>query len=259
MLDSIAIDREDEIFRNMSEPQIMVKLRLKCDKEDELRNLTIDIPNPEEKRSSLLSFTEDIPYSPNIMWLYIKIIDINDNPPEFKLYETPIYLGYPAGNAVLDIYPEYLTKIEAFDKDTGLNAEIKYSMRENLYFDIESKTGKIYPKGGNVLKEGEQSELIVLATDQNGEGLMSGTLILVKALTADHYSLITVTSNSTKSKKELEWELRQETGFNIKILKMSYVPQVVQQRSYDNQSLSCKAWIYGYHRHQLVTYKELQE
>ncbi|KAM7357701.1 uncharacterized protein ACRADG_002958 [Cochliomyia hominivorax] len=250
--DVIAIDREDVIFQNMSEPQITVKLRLKCKQEKLKRSAHM------EKRSTQLSFNEDIPYSPDVMWLHIKIDDINDNAPEFKLHETPLYLGYPAENTIFDIYPEYLTKIEANDKDLGLNAKIKFSMRRNQYFDIEPETGKIYPKG-NVLKKDEQTELIILATDQNGEGLVTGCVVIVKALTSDYYSLITLKENSTKSRRELEHELKQETGFNIKILKMAYVPQVVQQRAANNQSLSCKAWIYGYHRQQLVTYKEMQE
>ncbi|XP_065361780.1 uncharacterized protein LOC135955355 [Calliphora vicina] len=256
MLDAIAIDREDEIFQNMTEPQVMVKLRLKCDTEIEQGNLTIDIPKPMENRATQITLTDDIPYSPDIMWLYIKIDDINDNPPEF--IGLPLYLGYPSGNAALDIYPEYLTKIQVFDKDLDFNAKIKFSMRYNAYFDIEPKTGKIYPKD-KVLSKDQQTELIVLATDQYGEGLMSGTVVVVKALSPDFYSLVTLKENSTKTKKELEHELSQQTGFKINVIKMSYVPQVTKQRSFTNQSISCKAWIYGYHRHQLVPYKDLQE
>ncbi|KNC26872.1 hypothetical protein FF38_03361, partial [Lucilia cuprina] len=260
MLDTIAIDREDEIFQNMSEPQVMVKLRLKCDKNDNQENLTIDITQnkPIEKRSIQITLSDDIAYSPDIMWLYIKIDDINDNPPEFKLSEGPLFLGYPSGNAALDIYPEYLTKIEAFDRDLGFNAKIKFTMRDNVYFDIEPETGKIYPKG-KALQKDEQTELIVLATDQYGDGLTSGTVVIVKALSPDFYSLVTLKDNSTKTKQELEQELSQQTGFNINIIKMSYIPEIIQQKSMLNQTLSCKAWIYGYHRHQLVPYKDLQE
>ncbi|TMW40927.1 hypothetical protein DOY81_013993, partial [Sarcophaga bullata] len=178
----IALDREDPIFENKLEPEIMVKLRLKCDTEAKHDFLDIDMPKPEERALESIGIWDDVSYNPDVMWLFIKIDD---------------------------------------------------------------KT--------------KQLELIVLATDQYGEGLTAGMVIIVKALTRDFYSLITLNENSVKTPQEVELLLTQETGYDIKVLKMTYVPLGKQPRSSDNQSLSCKAWIYAYQRHNLVPFKEMQE
>ena len=258
MLDVIALDREDPIFENKLEPEIMVKLRLRCDKDAVNDFLDIDIPKGEKRALESIGIWEDVSYNPDVMWLFIKIDDVNDNAPQFNYTEGPLYLGYPSKDDSLEIYPEYLYQMQAFDRDLGFNAQIKYTMRQNLYFGIEPGTGKIYPKG-KFLENEQQVELIVLATDQYGEGLTAGMVIIVKALTPDFYSLITLHENSVKTPQEVEHLLTQETGCNVKVLKMSYVPLGIQPRSSDNQSLSCKAWVYAYQRHNLMPFKEMQE
>lgn len=259
MLDVIALDREDPIFEKKPESEIMVKLRLKCEKAAEYDFLDIEIPRPEERALESIGIWDDVSYSPDVMWLFIKIDDINDNAPRFNYSDGPLYLGYPSKDDSLEIYPEYLFQMQAFDRDLGLNAEIAYSMRDNPYFGIEPLTGKIYPKG-KYLEDEQQVELIVLATDQYGEGLTAGTVVIVKALTPDYYSLITYIDNDIKTPQELENFFSKETGFDIKVLKMSYVPLGIQPRaSEQNQSLSCKAWIYAYQRQHLVPFKEMQE
>lgn len=260
MLDAISIDREDNVFANMSEPQIRVKLRLECDIESYESKLTIDVTMPENSRSSEIVFDEDIPYSPHVMWLYLIIDDINDNPPEFKIPDGPIFLGYPSGQADFDVYPEYLTQVEATDRDVGFNAEILYAIENNSHFDIEAKTGRIYPKG-EALGANEQTELIVMAIDRNGDGLISRTVVVVKALSADFYSLVTLEESSAKTKQQIENSLSQKFGFEINILKMSYVPETTGLRPWRiaQQNFSCKAWIYAYKNEQLVTHKEIEE
>uniref|UniRef100_A0A1I8P0B1 Cadherin domain-containing protein n=1 Tax=Stomoxys calcitrans TaxID=35570 RepID=A0A1I8P0B1_STOCA len=258
-LDIMPIDREDAIFESMEEAQILIKLKLLCGNE-QMPLKTNSAPRSSRSLDFIdRVYMQDIIYSPDTMWLHLIIDDINDNAPQFKLKYTLDYFGYPAGKANVDIYPEYLMQVETKDLDLGINAKIRYSMRNNAYFDIEPETGKIYPKG-MVLQAQQQTELIVLATDRNGEGLISGTVIIVKGLAPDFYSLITLKENSSKSLEEITQELRETTGYAVKVIKMSYVPQVQTRSSRSDQAqLVCKAWIYAFRDQQLVECKELQK
>lgn len=256
-LDILPVDREDPIFEDMAEAQILVKLKLLCGHQNKLEEDTLT------QTSRSLDFVDriyaqDIFYSPDTMWLHLIIDDINDNAPQFKLKYSLDYFAYPSGEASLDVYPEYLTKIQATDDDSGLNAKIRYSIRYNAFFDIEPETGIIYPKG-KPLQPQQQTELIVLATDQDGEGLIAGTVIIVKGLSSDYYSLITLRENSTKSLDEITQELREKLRYAIRVLKMSYVPQLEGRSGDNSDSLVCKAWIYAYRDQKLVQCKELQE
>ncbi|XP_075162302.1 uncharacterized protein LOC142234978 [Haematobia irritans] len=255
-LDVMAVDREDSIFTEMKESQILIKLKLVCG------DLELEPNRTERSTRSLSSFdtiyAQDIIYSPDSMWLHLIIDDINDNAPQFKEKYSLDYFAYPSGKSPLDIYPEYLMQVETVDLDVGLNAQIQYSMRSNPYFDIEPETGKIYPRG-MMLRAQQQTELIILATDRNGQGLVTGTVIIVKGLAADSYSLVTLKENSTKSLNEITQELREMSGYDVKIIKMSYVPQAAQFSRADDGQLVCKAWIYAYRDQQLVQCKELQE
>ncbi|XP_058974919.1 uncharacterized protein LOC101889132 [Musca domestica] len=256
-LDLLAVDREDAMFRNMSDAQIIVQLKLICGAQPNPNPLPLNHTRSARTLEPLEHiYSQDISYSPDTMWLHLLIDDINDNAPQFKYKYSRDYLGYPASKVPLDVYPEYLIKIEATDLDLNLNGKIRYSMRNNLYFDIEPETGIIYPKG-MLLQPQQQTELIILATDQDGQGLVSGTVIVVKGLSPDFCTLITLRGNSSKSLSEISKELREKTGYAVRIIKMSYVPQM-QMRA-DTDGLICKAWIYAYRDQQLVETKELQE
>ncbi|XP_073837811.1 uncharacterized protein [Musca autumnalis] len=256
-LDTLPVDREDAMFQNISEAQILVKLKLNCGKVNGFNHTRMarDLQHMER------IFSQNITYSPDIMWLHLIIDDINDNAPQFKYKYSLDYLGYPAGKVALDVYPEYLIKIEATDLDLGLNAKIRYSLRNNPYFAIEPETGIIYPKGMSLAAQ-QQTELIILATDQDGNGLISGTVVIVKGLSPDFYTLITVKANSSKTLNEMSEELSQKMGYAVQIIKMSYVPQMQMPRAgggNGSDTLLCKAWIYAYRDQQLVETKELQE
>lgn len=70
--------------------------------------------------------------------LYVKVLDVNDNPPEFvsKLYHALVPELSPVGTTVV--------KVMATSKDIGVNAEISYSIvsgNGHKKFAVESKSG----------------------------------------------------------------------------------------------------------------------
>ena len=72
----------------------------------------------------------------------MRLIDINDNPPEFEhsVYSTTIREDTSVGSSVMQVF--------ATSKDTGINAEIMYDIiagNEQGKFRMDSKTGKFHP------------------------------------------------------------------------------------------------------------------
>jgi protocadherin Fat 1/2/3 len=70
--------------------------------------------------------------------LIVMVLDINDNPPEFasKLHYSVVPEIAPLGTE--------LVRVTATSKDSGINAEISYSIiggNEHKKFEINAKTG----------------------------------------------------------------------------------------------------------------------
>lgn len=133
-------------------------------------------------------------YNPYHTVLTILIEDVNDNPPVFfNPSEDGAVLGYPEASVAAEILPENLIRVEANDKDSGLNAKIKYSISENNHFGIESETGIVYPTS-KASQLNNDVRLTVWATDLDGapEGLKSSVEIIVKTILKKHLTLITV-------------------------------------------------------------------
>ena len=68
--------------------------------------------------------------------IVIDIGDVNDNPPVFqeKIYRATMSESYPIGTSV--------TSVKATDKDMGVNAQLKYTLKESdrKYFAMSSVT-----------------------------------------------------------------------------------------------------------------------
>ena len=80
------------------------------------------------------------PYPTDTVNLLIIVLDINDNPPEFaqRIYSGKISEGSAVNASVL--------RVLATSRDTGVNAEITYSIiggNEHRQFRIDGKTGTI--------------------------------------------------------------------------------------------------------------------
>jgi protocadherin Fat 1/2/3 len=76
--------------------------------------------------------------SANIVLL---VLDVNDNPPEFEriLYSSTVSESLVIGSRVCTVY--------ATSKDTGINAEITYTIvggNEQARFLIDGETGKFH-------------------------------------------------------------------------------------------------------------------
>lgn len=95
----------------------------------------------------------------------IKVVDVNDNEPRFSGNGKPII-------AILPITANFghpITRVEASDADTGINADIRYSLlnEPSRLFGIDSETGWIRALGpvpGNQKVYGFD----VKATDRKG-------------------------------------------------------------------------------------------
>ena len=79
--------------------------------------------------------------------LEIVVLDVNDNPPEFssKAYFASVEEGIEGGSDVV--------RVLATSRDSGINAEIRYSIvggNEHRLFSIDPKRGVVAVKGGGV-------------------------------------------------------------------------------------------------------------
>ena len=87
---------------------------------------------------SIKAFDQGTPQLSQITKLLVLVLDINDNPPEFayKTYYGTIPESEPIGTEIV--------RVLATSKDTGINAEISYSIvggNEHKKFEINQKTG----------------------------------------------------------------------------------------------------------------------
>uniref|UniRef100_A0A1B0B5K0 Cadherin domain-containing protein n=1 Tax=Glossina palpalis gambiensis TaxID=67801 RepID=A0A1B0B5K0_9MUSC len=259
-LDLIPIDREDQIFENVTKPRIIIKLKLVC------KSLNLSGSESQSSNRFLSRFEEeqfkfnehDIPYSSSWMWLHLIVDDINDNAPEFQGIKNDLLLAYPAANMPSFMYPEYVIQLNAIDKDIDLNAQIEYKMEDNFYFGIENKTGKIYPIA-NGLKVGESVNLVIQATDRNGQGLTKQLRLNIIALPEVFYSLLTLTENVKKSVDEITQEFNHIRDLRIQLIKLSYVPRPIKKTPKNANGFMYKAWICAFQDNQPILSKNVKK
>lgn len=91
--------------------------------------------------------------------------DVNDNPPKFRSNGRPIIAVIP--NSANFGYP--VAKVEAYDPDAGINAEIRYSLinEPTKLFSIDGVTGRIRLLGPPSLSQRVYG-FDVKATDRRG-------------------------------------------------------------------------------------------
>ena len=109
-------------------------------------SIAFDYESRDEYKITLKAVNKDFPI-PELaisnVTLTVKVIDRNDNPPEFEKKSVVVSL---LENATVG---EIVHEVKASDKDTGVNAEVRYSIhlnRDSKYFGINEKTGKIKVK-----------------------------------------------------------------------------------------------------------------
>ncbi|XP_067313954.1 uncharacterized protein [Pseudorasbora parva] len=127
--------------------------------------------------------------------IIIKILDNNDNAPEFSrpLYKASLVENVPIGTTVIII--------NATDKDDGPNSEIVYSLRDTDQdhildvFHIDPNTGAITVKGNIDFEENNAFEIRAQASDKGQPPMSTHCKVLVEVLDInDNEPEITVTS-----------------------------------------------------------------
>ncbi|KAM9066421.1 protocadherin alpha-2-like [Sarcophilus harrisii] len=129
--------------------------------------------------------------------LRIKVLDVNDNEPEFDqtLYKVRLLENTTNGTLVI--------KLNASDADEGLNSEITYSFSSDVpltvhnKFKIDPSTGEIRIKGELDYEEEKSYEIQIIAFDKGTPPMSGHCKILLKVLDInDNAPEVTVTSIS---------------------------------------------------------------
>ncbi|XP_052471545.1 protocadherin alpha-3 isoform X6 [Carassius gibelio] len=114
--------------------------------------------------------------------IIIKVLDINDNAPEFSrpLYKASLVENLPIGTTVIIL--------NATDKDEGTNREIVYSLRKKDQdhildiFEIEPNTGAITVKGNIDFEENNAFEIRAQASDKGQPPMSTHCKVLVEVM-----------------------------------------------------------------------------
>ena len=119
----------------------------------------------------------------------IKVLDANDNPPEFDETTLPYLFSVDEGklNAFVGL-------VQAFDMDEGKNADVVYSLPSNVPFSINKETGEIHTKERLIFKKQNEYEFMVKATDRGAVPLSNE--IRIKITVKDVPDIMPVFSKS---------------------------------------------------------------
>lgn len=233
-------DREDITFSEYEVPQIQIKLKLNCGEDTTpASQFQRNQPPPENVTHSQLprsidpsisdgrwyTLTNDIDFTSDLTVINIIIEDVNDNHPIFDP-TTPSLIGYPEPEIANHIIPSQLIVIHATDIDAGVNAQIKYTLAENSYFQINPHNGMITP-----LSDGwsnvQSVDLTIYATDNDGaeNGLRSSHVLQVKRLEEKHLTLVTLRDNNLDSTADdVIEQLNAESSIKMMVLHSAIVP-----------------------------------
>ena len=111
--------------------------------------------------------------------LTIHVLDINDNSPEFYPLEYFVSLSTPTFSSSRLPLDTPIVKILAYDKDDGINSEIRYNWDESndltqRHLRLNTETGEIFPQRlfsfsyDSILSKEEVRQVKVYATDGDG-------------------------------------------------------------------------------------------
>ncbi|XP_055980787.1 protocadherin alpha-11 isoform X6 [Sorex fumeus] len=128
--------------------------------------------------------------------LFIRVLDINDNDPEFDQLEYKVRLMENADKET------FVIKLNATDRDEGVNAEITYSLRSikpygKPLFTLDKYNGEMRVNGTLDYEETKFYEIEVQATDKGTPPMAGHCTVLIEILDVnDNVPKITVTSLS---------------------------------------------------------------
>ncbi|XP_027722594.1 protocadherin-23 [Vombatus ursinus] len=124
---------------------------------------------------TLLSLDDGLPALSATQTLTIYVLDVNDEAPEFKqhLYEATVAENQGPG--------QYVTKVEAVDRDSGINSQLQFEIMPTAIsglFKINSSTGEVVTAATLDRETQEIFTLRVLVKDQGVPPLSSTMTIL---------------------------------------------------------------------------------
>lgn len=155
----------------------------------------------------------------NEVRVVVRVSDVNDNTPKFKGNGRPIVTIIP--NTANFGYP--VTQVEAFDRDSGTNAEIRYKLlnEPSRLFGIDEITGKIRVLGP-VRTDQRVYGFDVKATDRKGDddGKSSIANVFVYVLDENRQVRLVVSGKPIDVEREADIlmnSLSEATGMDVRI------------------------------------------
>lgn len=139
----------------------------------------------------------------NEVRVVIRVIDINDHPPIFR-ESSPIIAVIP--DTVT--YGYNVLKVNAFDEDSGLNADVRYSLinEPSNFFGIDAMTGQVRTLGPLWRSHQKVFGFDVKATDRQGseQGKSSIINVLVYVLEEHKHVKFIMSGNTMDIEKQAE-------------------------------------------------------
>ncbi|XP_040091548.1 protocadherin alpha-11-like, partial [Oryx dammah] len=136
--------------------------------------------------------------------LFIRVLDINDNDPEFEQSEYRVRLMENAAKETLVI------QLNATDQDEGVNGEVTYSLMSikpngKPLFTLDENNGEVKVNGTLDYEENKFYEIEVQATDKGNPPMAGHCTVWVEILDAnDNAPEITVTSLSLPVREDTQ-------------------------------------------------------
>ncbi|KAM8764451.1 protocadherin alpha-11 isoform 5-T5 [Rhynchonycteris naso] len=136
--------------------------------------------------------------------LFIHVLDINDNDPEFEQSEYKVRLMENAAKEM------FVIKLNATDRDEGVNGEVTYSLLSvkpngKSLFKIDENNGEVRVNGTLDYEENKFYEIEVQATDKGNTPMAGHCTVWVEILDAnDNVPEVTVTSLSLPVPEDIQ-------------------------------------------------------
>ena len=107
----------------------------------------------------------------------IKVTDINDKNPEFDETDVPYMFSIEEGRS-----NAYVGTVHATDADEGINAEITYSLPNDIPFSIDAKSGEIRTKSNLDYEKQQEYKFVVTAKDGAPDARLGTASVTVQVM-----------------------------------------------------------------------------
>ncbi|CAG9785049.1 unnamed protein product [Diatraea saccharalis] len=266
-LHTYAIDREHPSIAFMALSQIKVELKLHCNTETRTkRSARQDWLGSYDYGDNTWLLGNTIEYDRKTTIVNLIVNDINDNAPIFVGKENePIAIGYPVPDLISSISPRSLIELKATDADIGENAALMYWSTESQ-LAVSSSTGFVHVRNDAQLIQDMQ--LVVSATDLNGQGLTGTISLIIKLLDINNIAVLTVENAFLEDESIILSNLSSAVGYDVKALKSVVVSNSEEQaintynrgkRDVNSNGHSLQIHVYGLLQREPVLVEKLSE